>query len=156
VPAKVRENPAKAAGLAAGGAFLALGGPKRLFRKAKTAITGKEEDLPSELLPKDVEKALKKIGTDGKKVRGALERDFSKYLDERAKVRKKEGITAAVTAIAVAALRPVAIRQGKQLAERILDPNAPAFNEQLAKIRARRAAPDSAGAGEGAPKDAGL
>ena len=81
VPAKVRANPAKAAGIAAGGAFLAVGGPKRLFRRAKAAITGKEEELPSELLPKDVEKALRKIGTDGSKVRGTLERDFAKYLD---------------------------------------------------------------------------
>ena len=66
IPAKVRANPAKAAGVAGGGAFLALGGPKRLFRRAKRAITGKEEELPSELLPKEVEKTLRKLGTDGK------------------------------------------------------------------------------------------
>jgi hypothetical protein len=156
VPAKVRANPAKAAGIAAGGAFLALGGPKRLFRRARAAITGKEEELPSELLPKDVEKALRKIGTDGSKVRGTLERDFAKYLDERAKERKKEGVTAAITAVALSALRPIAIRTGRQVAERMLDPNGPAFAEQLEKIRARRAAPDSPSAGTGAPKDAGL
>ena len=156
VPAKIRANPAKAAGIAAGGAFLAVGGPKRLFRRAKAAITGKEEELPSELLPKDVEKALRKIGTDGSKVRGTLERDFAKYLDERAKERKKEGVTAAITAVALSAIRPVAIRTGRQIAERMLDPNGPAFSEQLEKIRARRAAPDSPTAGEGPPKDAGL
>ena len=156
VPAKVKANPAKAAGIAAGGAFLAVGGPKKLFRRARRAITGKEEELPSELLPKDVEKALRKIGTDGSKVRGTLERDFAKYLDERAKERKKEGVTAAITAVALSALRPIAIRTGRQVAERMLDPNGPAFAEQLEKIRARRAAPGSADAGEGAPKDAGL
>ena len=156
VPAKVRANPAKAAGIAAGGAFLAVGGPKRLFRRARRAITGKEEELPSELLPKDVEKALRKIGTDGSKVRGTLERDFAKYLDERAKDRKKEGITAALTAVALSALRPIAIKTGRQVAERMLDPNGPAFAEQLEKIRARRAAPTSATAGEGPPTDAGL
>ena len=156
VPAKVRANPAKAAGIAAGGAFLAVGGPKRLFRRARKAITGKEEELPSELLPKDVEKALKKIGTDGRKVRGTLERDFAKYLDERSKERKKEGITAAITALALSAIRPVALRTGRQVVERMLDPNGPAFAEQLEKIRARRAAPDSGTAGEGPPKDAGL
>ncbi|MBA2381966.1 MAG: hypothetical protein H0V73_07635 [Chloroflexi bacterium] len=157
VPAKVRANPAKAAGIAAGGAFLALGGPKRLFRRARRAVTGKEEDLPSELLPKDIEKALKKIGTDGRKVRGALERDFADYLDERAKARKKEGITAAVTAIALSAIRPIAMRQGRQIAERMLDPNAPAFNEHLAKIRERpRSAPDPLTSGQGAPEDVGL
>jgi hypothetical protein len=158
VPAKVRSNPAKAAGIAAGGAFLAVGGPKRLFRRARRAITGKEEELPSALLPKDVEKALRKIGTDGSKVRGTLERDFAKYLDDRSKERKKEGVTAAITAVALSALRPIAIRSGRQIAERMLDPNGPAFSEQLEKIRARRAAPDAATAdsGKGAPKDAGL
>jgi hypothetical protein len=156
VPAKVRSNPAKAAGIAAGGAFLAVGGPKRLFRRARRAITGKEEELPSELLPKDVEKALRKIGTDGSKVRGTLERDFAKYLDERSKERKKEGVTAAITAVALSALRPIAIRSGRQIAERMLDPNGPAFSEQLDKIRARRATPDSPSTVKGAPKDAGL
>jgi hypothetical protein len=156
VPAKVRANPAKAAGIAAGGAFLAVGGPKRLFRRARAAITGKEEELPSELLPKDVEKALKKLGTDGRKVRGTLERDFAKYLDDRAKDRKKEGVVAAVTAVALSALRPIAIRGGRQVAQRMIDPNGPGFAEQLEKIRARRDAPGSATAGDGAPKDAGL
>ena len=162
VPAKIRANPAKAAGIAAGGAFLAVGGPKRLFRRARAAITGKEEELPSELLPKDVEKALKKLGTDGRKVRGTIERDFAKYLDDRAKDRKKEGVVAAISAVALSALRPIAIRGGRQVAQRMLDPNGPAFAEQLEKIRARRSAPgsasadDSTTAGTGAPKDAGL
>jgi hypothetical protein len=156
VPAKVRANPAKAAGIAAGGAFLAVGGPKRLFRRARRAITGKEEALPSELLPKDVEKALRKIGTDGSKVRGTLERDFAKYLDERAKDRKKEGVTAAITAVALSALRPIAMRGGRQLAERMLDPNGPAFAEQLEKIRERRRSGGGSGGGSGAPDEAGL
>jgi hypothetical protein len=156
IPAKVKANPAKAAGIAAGGAFLALGGPKRLFRRAKSAVTGKEQELPSELLPKDVEKALKKLGTDGRKVRGTIERDFAKYLDDRQKERKKEGVVAGITAIALAAIRPIAIRSGKQLAERMLDPNGPAFAEQLGRIKARRDASGSATAGKGAPEDAGL
>jgi hypothetical protein len=151
VPAKVKANPAKAAGVAAGGAFLALGGPKRLFRRAKRAVTGKDEELPSELLPKDVEKAIKRLGSDGKAVRGTLEREFAKYLEDRQKERKKEGLVAAATGIAVTALRPIAMRGGRQIAERMLDPNQPAFNEQLAKIRARRQ-----GGTPGAPEDAGL
>jgi len=160
VPAKVRAHPARAAGIAAGGAFLAAGGPKRVFRRAKRAITGKEEDLPSELLPKDIEKALKTMGTDGRKVRGTLERDFAKYLDERQQERRQEGIVNALTALAVTSLRPIALRGGRQLAERMLDPNQPSFNEQLAKIRARRTAetavsPPTA-TSSGAPKDAGL
>lgn len=156
IPAKVKAHPAQAAGIAAGGAFLVLGGPKRLFRRAKRALTGKEEELPSELLPKDVQKALRSLGTDGRKVRGTLERDFAKYLDERKKERSKEGIVAGLSALAVAAIRPVAIRGGKQLAQRMLDPNGPAFAEQLERIKARREAPGSKSAGQGAPEDAGL
>jgi hypothetical protein len=152
VPAKVRENPAKAAGLAAGAAFLALGGPKRLFRRAKRTVTGKDEELPSELLPKEVEKTLRKLGTDGKAVRGTLEREFANYLDTRAKERKKEGVVAAGTALALSVLRPIAIRTGKQMAERMLDPNGPSFQEQLERVRERH----RAGGEPGAPGDAGL
>ena len=156
VPAKIKANPAKAAGIAAGGAFLAVGGPKRLFRRAKRAITGQDEELPSELLPKEVEKTLNKLGTDGKAVRGTLEREFAKYLDDRAKERKKEGVVAGVTALALGALRPIAIRGGKQLAERMIDPNQASFAEQLEKVRARRAAGGVTAKPEGAPEDAGL
>ena len=160
VPAKVRAHPGRAAGVAAGGAFLAVGGPKRVFRRAKRAITGKEEELPSELLPKEVEKALKKIGTDGRKVRGTIERDFAKYLDDRQKERRQEGVVNAITALALTALRPIATRGGRQLVERMLDPNQPAFNEQLARVRARRSAGAAGGSSKaatpGAPKDAGL
>jgi hypothetical protein len=154
IPAKVRRAPAKAAGVAAGTAFVALGGPKRLFRRAKRAVTGREDELPSELLPKEVDQALRKLGTDGRKVRGTLEREFAKYLDDRSKERKKEGIVAGVTALAVGALRPIAMRQGRQIAERMLDPDGPSFAEQLQKVRARRSEEHNVAGGP--PKDAGL
>jgi hypothetical protein len=141
IPAKIRRSPAKAAAIAGGGAFLVLGGPKRVFRRARKAITGKEEaPLPKALLPKDIEKTLRKMGSDGDQVRGTIERDFAKYLDDRAKERRKEGIVAGLTAIAVAALRPVGMRAGRQVAERIFDPDQPGFDEQLRKVRERTAA----------------
>jgi hypothetical protein len=152
VPAKVRANPAKAAGVAAGGAFLALGGPKRLFRRAKRAVTGKDEDLPSELLPKEVEKTLRKLGTDGKAVRGTLEREFSRYLEDRQKQRQKEGLIAVISGLAWSALRPIAMRGGRQIAERMFDPNQASFSEQMERIRQRRR-DGSSGTG---PGDAGL
>jgi hypothetical protein len=154
VPARVRKSPAKSAGVAAGAAFLALGGPKRLFRRAKRAVRGEEEDLPSELLPAEVEKALKKLGTDGKKVRGTLEREFAGYLDARAKERRKEGIVAAATGLALTAFRPAAIRVGRNLAERALNPDGPSFEEQLQKIRDRRRAGGDKG-DEGSGDDGG-
>jgi hypothetical protein len=145
VPAKIRRSPAKAAAIAGGGAFLLLGGPKRVFRFARKTITGHEDaPLPKHLLPKDIEKTLKRMGSDGDKVRGTVERDFAKYLDDREKERKKEGLQAALTALLLAAARPAATRAGKQVAERMLDPNAPDFQEQLRKIRDRRAAVDTA------------
>ena len=148
VPARVRKAPAKSAGVAAGVAFLALGGPKRLFRRAKRAVRGEEEELPSELLPAEVEKALRKLGTDGKKVRGTLEREFAAYLDARAKERKKEGIMAAAAGLAATALRPAAMRVGKNLAERALNPDGPSFEEQLDRIRERHRSRDDAGSGD--------
>jgi hypothetical protein len=153
IPAKIRRAPAKAAGVAAGAAFVALGGPKRVFRRARRAVMGEEEDLPSELLPKEVEKTLRKLGTDGRKVRGTLEREFARYLDTRAKERKKEGVLAAGVALATGVLRPITLRAGKTLAERALDPDRPSFEEQLQKIRARRSGePASAGPDEGGPR----
>lgn len=150
IPAKIRRAPAKAAGVAAGAAFVALGGPKRVFRRAKRAVTGREEELPSELLPKEVEKTLRKLGTDGRKVRGTLEREFARYLDTRAKERKKEGILAVGVALATGVLRPITLRAGKTLAERALDPDGPSFEEQLQRIRSRRSGelpPDGEDAG---------
>ena len=138
VPARIKRSPAKAAGVAAGAAVVALGGPKRLLRRARRAVGGPEEDLPSELLPKEVERTLRKLGTDGRKVRGTLEKEFARYLDERAKDRRKEGLLAAAMALAGNVLRPVTMRAGKTLAERMLDPDAVSFQEQLDKIRARR------------------
>jgi hypothetical protein len=152
VPAKVRKAPAKAAGVAAGAAFVALGGPKRLFRRAKKAVTGKEEELPSEFLPKEVEKVLGKLGTDGKKVRGTIEKEFAKYLEDRSKERKKEGVVAAGVALAMTALRPAAIKVGRQLVERSLNPDGPSFEEQLARLRQRKR--DGEG-GEGSAADGG-
>jgi hypothetical protein len=157
VPARVKKSPAKAAGIAAGGAFVALGGPKRLFRRAKRAVTGKEEELPSELLPKEVEQALRKLGSDGKKVRGTLEKEFAKYLEDRSKERKKEGLLATGVALATTVLRPSAVRVGKNLAERMLNPDAPSFEEQLEKLRARRRGSDEGSATSGGPRgEAGL
>lgn len=154
IPARVRRAPAKAAGVAAGAAFVALGGPKRLFRRAKRMITGKEEDLPSELLPAEIDKVLRKLGDDGRKVRVTLDKEFARYLDQRAKERKKEGLLAAVVALGTTALRPAAMRTGRQLVERMADPDGPSFQEQLAKLRERRAGAkgDQGSADEGGPR----
>jgi hypothetical protein len=151
IPAKVKREPVKAAGVAAGAAFLALGGPKRLFRRVKTAIRGEEDPLPSELLPDEINKVLKKLGSDGKKVQVTLDKEFAKYLDDRAKERKKEGVLAAVVALGTTALRPVALRTGRQLVERMLNPDGPSFEEQMKRLRERRRDKSEGSGDDGGP-----
>ena len=117
----------------------------------KTAIRGEEDPLPSELLPDEVNKVLKKLGSDGKKVQVTLDKEFAKYLDDRAKERKKEGILAAVVALGTTALRPVAMRTGRQLVERMLNPDGPSFEEQMRRIRDRRRDKPEGSGDEGGP-----
>ena len=137
IPAKIRRAPAKTAGLAAGTAFLALGGPQRLFRRARRAVRGPEADLPKSLLPKDIEKVVQKLGTDGDRVRGTLEREFVRYLDERSKVRRQSDASELLTSVAGNVLRPLSSRFGKQLAERLFSPDSAEFDKAMAKVRER-------------------
>ena len=138
IPAKVKANPVKAAGLAAGVGFVAVGGPKRLFRRAKAAIVGPEEPLPPSMLPKEIENSLKKLGSDGTKVRGTLEREFAAYLDKTAEERKKRDLSGALAALLLTAGRPFVQRYAKQLADQISTTDPQQFAAQMEKVRARR------------------
>jgi hypothetical protein len=82
-------------------------------------------------------------------VRGTLEKEFARYLDDRSKERKKEGILATGVALATAALRPSAIRVGKNVADRMLNPDGPAFEEQLERLRSRKRGGDQGSGDEG-------
>jgi hypothetical protein len=83
IPAKVRRNPLKTAGLAGGAVFLAVGGPKRLMRATERRVfSGRRERLES-VLPKDVARAVDRLGGDAEKVRANLERDFMHYLERK-------------------------------------------------------------------------
>jgi hypothetical protein len=146
IPAKVRRNPARTAGLAAGTAFVVLGGPQRIYRRARRQIFGPGADLPKSMLPKDIEKTLRKLGSDGDKVRPTLEREFAHYLDSRAKVRRERDVLELGTEIAGNVLKPLSARFGKQLASRLFEPDSPGFDEAMAKVRARYAAQASGGA----------
>ncbi len=83
IPAKIRRAPLKSAAFAGGAAFLVLGGPGRVLGRAKRAVLGAPTPLPDSMLPAEVEKAVRALGTDGDAVRGALERSFAEYLEER-------------------------------------------------------------------------
>ena len=145
IPARLRREPAKVLGAAGGAAFLLLGGPKRVFKGVRRAIFGPDADLPKSMLPKEVEKTLKKLGPEGERVRGTLEREFAAYLDEKAPQRQERDLGGAAVAIAAGLLKPVAQRVGKQLAERALDPDGFSFAEGMRRARDRRN-----GAGNGA------
>ncbi len=137
VKARVKRNPAKAAGAAAGIGFVALGGPRKVFRRAKSAVFGKPDPLPDALLPEEIDKALRALGSDGAKVRGAVERDFAAYLEQAVPARRNR------RSIAIFVLLPLArvliLRFGRQLIDELLS-SREGFGEQLEKVRARQAA----------------
>jgi hypothetical protein len=139
IPAKVRRNPVKTAGIAAGAGFVVLGGPQRLFRRAKRAVLGPPDPLPKSLLPEDIEKELRKLGDDGEKVRRILEHEFVKYLDATADERKKRELGAITTVLIVAVARPLAQRLGRLAVEQLFNPDAAGFQEAFKKVQERRA-----------------
>ena len=132
VPAKIKRSPAKAAAIAGGAAFLVLGGPKRVFRAGKRAVTGEPEPLPESLLPDEIEKALRSLGDDGKKVRGALERDFAAYATQKAKDRSGVG---ALLLLTIA--RPLLSGVTKAAASWLFRTDEEGFQARLAQIRER-------------------
>lgn len=82
IRAKVRRNPGKTAAAVGGTAFVVLGGPRRTLRAVRHRVFGKPDPLPPSLLPDQVEKAVRALGDDGAKVRGALEREFAAFVGD--------------------------------------------------------------------------
>jgi hypothetical protein len=130
IPAKVRRSPAKAAAIAGSAGFVVLGGPKRLFGAARRKVFGPTADLPRQMLPKEIEKTLKKLGDDGDKVRGAIERDFAAYAKEAEKDR-------GIGALATAAARPLVLRGARAAAEWFFRADEDGFQARLAEVRER-------------------
>jgi hypothetical protein len=132
IPAKIKRSPAKAAAVAGGAAFLVLGGPKRVFRAGRRAVTGEPDPLPPSMLPKDIDKALRALGDDGKKVRGVLERDFAAYAKQRQKDRS--GLR---TLLLLTIARPLLSGAAKAAAARLFSTDDEGFQTRLAQIRER-------------------
>src|SRR5262245_8882561 len=81
IPAKVRRNPGKTAAVAGGAAFLLLGGPKRVARRAERRFFPKRAARIPTVLPKPIEDSLWNLEpAQQEQVRGHLERDFATYL----------------------------------------------------------------------------
>jgi len=147
IPARLRREPAKVLGTAGGAAFLLLGGPKRLFKGVRRAVLGENADIPKSMLPPEIEKQLKKLGPDGEKIRGTIEREFANYLEETAPQRRERDLTGTAASLLGGVLLPVSKRLGKQLAERALDPDGFTFSEGMRRARARRSADGTNGSG---------
>jgi hypothetical protein len=142
IPAKVRRSPAKAAAIAGGAGFIVLGGPRRVFRKVKRAIRGPEAALPSAMLPDEIERSLRALGTDGDKVRGALERDFAAYVSKAARDR-----TRLRTFLLISIVRPIVFQGARVAAERLFRPDEEGFAARLAQVRERAAQRDRGAGG---------
>jgi hypothetical protein len=138
IPARLKREPAKVLGTAGGAAFLLLGGPRRVFKGVQRAIIGEKADRPKSMLPKEIDKELKKLGDDGEKVRATLEREFANYLDEKAEARKERDLGATLAVLLSGVAKPVVTRFGKQLAERALESDGLTFAEGMRRARERR------------------
>lgn len=80
IPAKVRHNPLRTAGLATGAVFLAAGGPKRVLKAVERRVAPSRQDRVRSVLPKELDRIVGRLGDDADKVRGQLESDFVSYL----------------------------------------------------------------------------
>ena len=132
IPSKIKRNPVKTAAVAGGAAFLVVGGPRRIFRAGRRAVTGEKEPLPPSMLPKEIDKALRSMGDDGKKVRGALERDFTAYAQQRQKDRS--GLK---TLIILSVAKPLLSGAAKAAASRLFSTDDEGFQARLEQIRER-------------------
>ena len=137
-PGKIRRSPAKVAALAAGTAFIELGGPKRTYRAVRRAILGPRADLPKSMLPKQIDKALRSLGDDGEQVRGLLEREFGAYLEKSRPEREARDLKGTISELGGNILRPVTSQAGKRLAKQLFSPDAGGFAASVERIRARR------------------
>jgi hypothetical protein len=155
IPAKIRRSPAKAAAVAGSAGFLVLGGPKRLFQAANRAVRGPSAELPKRMLPDEIEKTLRKLGDDGDKVRGALERNFADYAKQAAK--ENPPVT---TMIAASVAKPLLRRGIKAAGEWFLRTDDEGFAARLSEVRERaseevgKRRPKASGLSEGGPPPA--
>ena len=140
IPTKVRKEPVKTVGLAAGAAFLLAGGPQRLFRRARRVVMGPEADLPKSMLPKEIDKTLRKMGTDGEKVRGTLEREFAEYLEAHQGERDKRDLATVLALLLSAVSRPLVQQASRRLVGRLFATDQDTFENAIQRIRARREA----------------
>ncbi len=132
VRARVRRNPGKTAAAVGGTAFVVLGGPRRIFRGVRHRVFGVPDPLPPSLLPDQVEKAVRALGDDGAKVRGALEREFAAFVDTN-----RKGDSKFLRRILLTGGVPLGSQIGREIVKRVFAGSADDVASREAEIRAR-------------------
>jgi hypothetical protein len=138
IRAKIRHAPGKTAALAAGTAFMILGGPKRTYRAVRRIFLGPRANLPESMLPRQVDKALRSLGDDGNAVRGVLEREFADYLEKNKQARESRALRGTLSELGGNLLRPATAQIGKRLASDLFKPEGGSFRAMVDRIQARR------------------
>jgi hypothetical protein len=139
IRAKVKRNPGRTAAVVGGTAFVAVGGPRRVLRGVKHRVFGVPDPLPPSLLPEQVEKAVRALGDDGTKVRGALEREFAAFVDTN-----RKGDSKFVRRILLTGGVPLASQIGREIVKRVFEAPEDDVASRAEQIRSRR---DKAGPG---------
>jgi hypothetical protein len=132
IPAKIRRSPAKAAAAVGGIGFLALKGPQRVVGLGRRVVRGKSSPLPKSMLPDEIDKTLRSLGSDGDKVRGALERDFAAYAKQASRDR-----TSFRNLLLLTVARPILGRGAKAAAEFLFAQDQTSYTSRLDAIRKR-------------------
>ena len=136
IRAKVKRNPGRTAAAVGGTAFVVLGGPRRVFRGVRHRVFGVPDPLPPSLLPDQVEKAVRALGDDGTKVRGALEREFAAFVDTN-----RKGDSKFMRRLLLTGGIPLASQIGREIVKRVFDAPEDDVASRGEQIRSRRDKP---------------
>jgi hypothetical protein len=124
IPARVRRSPVKSAALAAGAAFVVVGGPRRTYRGIRRRIFGPKAELPKSMLPEEIDKAIRSLGDDGEKVRGTIEYEFAKYLEQTRQERRSRQLRGTLILLGASFLKPITQEGAKRLTRGIFGPDS--------------------------------
>jgi len=136
IRAKVKRNPGRTAAAVGGTAFVVLGGPRKVFRGVRHRVFGVPDPLPPSLLPEQVEKAVRALGDDGTKVRGALEREFAAFVDTN-----RKGDSKFMRRLLLTGGIPLASQIGREIVKRVFDAPEDDVASRGEQIRSRRDKP---------------
>lgn len=120
LPAKARDDPLRYGALAAGGAFVALGGPRRLLGRLRRAVLG--APMPRSLLPQEIEEAVQGMGKDSKAVRARLDREFADYLERHRAEREQGMVKGALLGVGASFVNSFGQRAARRIAQELLAP----------------------------------